>query len=271
MKTNLEERARRVARRAPWRVRPGGDSPPACPEGQTVGPPDFVGVGVQKAGTSWWFSLLSRHPGVFHPPRVHKERHYFNRFWQEPFDEAARTGYAKWFPRPSGYLTGEWTPRYMADFWTPPLIRASAPNAKILILLRDPLERYLSALTHHLRRGAPPTPDLAALAASRGLYHDQLRHVLGHFPTTQVLLLQYERCREDPAGQLEQTHTFLGLEAVRPHGLTDPVGRTPIDKPRLDPQLHAALVEFFLPDVKRLIAEFPEIDVGLWPNFSSLL
>ena len=45
------------------RGRTAGPQGPPCPPGMTIGPPDFVGVGVPKAGTSWWFSLILAHPG----------------------------------------------------------------------------------------------------------------------------------------------------------------------------------------------------------------
>jgi hypothetical protein len=81
-----------------------------------TGPPDFVGVGVQKAGTSWWYQCLVDHPLVFHPPRVAKERHFFDDPAMEHADRtevAAR--YSRQFPRPPGTVTGEWTPRYLYD------------------------------------------------------------------------------------------------------------------------------------------------------------
>jgi hypothetical protein len=53
---------------------------PVAPSGWTVAPPDFVGVGAQKAGTTWWYTLLSSHPGVHAPPGRRKELHYFDRF-----------------------------------------------------------------------------------------------------------------------------------------------------------------------------------------------
>ena len=66
----------RTGHLAPWE---DGLPPraPACPPGTTVGPPDFVGVGVSKCGTSWWFSLILAHPDVHGP--VKKELLYFNR------------------------------------------------------------------------------------------------------------------------------------------------------------------------------------------------
>ena len=55
------------------------DTPVLAP-GETNGPPGFVGIGVQKAGTSWWYRLVVDHPQVSHRPSIHKERHFFARF-----------------------------------------------------------------------------------------------------------------------------------------------------------------------------------------------
>src|SRR4051794_28721229 len=53
--------------------------PPSCPEGWSVGPPDFVGVGAQRCGTSWWHRLIVAHPDVCFNRELHtKEVHFFD-------------------------------------------------------------------------------------------------------------------------------------------------------------------------------------------------
>ena len=108
------------------------------------------------------------------------------------------------FPRPDGALAGEWTPGYMLDFWTPPLLRRAAPDAKLLVLLRDPVERFRSGLTLTENR---LTLGWSARAAAnggfqRGIYADQLLRLWSAFPREQVLVLQFERCVRDPRGEL---------------------------------------------------------------------
>ncbi len=103
---------RRLARRlrGPFPWDPGVIlKPPPCPEGNVRSPPDFVGVGCQKAGTSWWFLLLAQHPGVDVSLLAHKELHYFARFWRDGFTDADAAAYATLFPRLEGKLSGEWT------------------------------------------------------------------------------------------------------------------------------------------------------------------
>ena len=81
-----------------------------------------------------------------------KEIHFFDRFWDGREVPADLPGaYARQFPRPEGELTGEWTPRYMHDFWALPLLKAAAPEARILVMLRDPVDRYRSGIAREQR------------------------------------------------------------------------------------------------------------------------
>ena len=71
-----------LGRYAPWES--GFDfTPPPLGPGEAVGPPDFVGIGVQKGGTTWWYDLLMTHPRLYARADIHKERHYFDRFGAE--------------------------------------------------------------------------------------------------------------------------------------------------------------------------------------------
>ena len=64
--------------------------------------------------------------------------------------------YQRYFPVPEGAVAGEWTPGYLIDFWTPELIARAAPEARILVLLRDPIDRFRSGLTHQLATSREP-------------------------------------------------------------------------------------------------------------------
>ena len=69
--------------RGPKPMRP--PEPPSYPSGWRTGPPHYVGLGAQKAGTSWWKSLIHRHPAVHRAGGQPKELHFFDRSWEEPF------------------------------------------------------------------------------------------------------------------------------------------------------------------------------------------
>lgn len=249
---------------------------PDCPPGWSTGSPDFVGVGVQRGGTGWWFRTLRQHPRVVKLGGQPKELHYFDRFWRGEVPAGFAEDYHRHFPRPPGKVTGEWTPRYMADFWSLRLLHEAAPEARLLILLRDPVERFLSGLAKQLRKAQQRgvEPHLGALGDMlfRGMYHDQLRRVYEFFAPERVLVLQYERCREDPTGQMDATLSFLGLEPfdAPPDRLLGLRRRAAHDKPVLPDAMRADLAAHLREDVRRTAGLCPGIDLSLWPNFADL-
>jgi Sulfotransferase family len=248
---------------------------PLCPEGWRTGPPDFVGVGAQRSGTTRWFDLIVAHPDVASPLATRKELHFFGGFHAGGFTAADAAAYHDYFPRPEGQITGEWTPVYLAAPWTPSMLAAAAPDAKLLVLLRDPVERYLSGMEHHHRRARAAAQPLKALAPldafMRGLYHSQLTNLLAHFARSQVLVLQYERCVREPLSELRRTYEFLGLREAEAVPDLDARPNLQPDKPPLHPDARRALVEAYTDDVVSLVDGFPEIDLGLWPNFAQLV
>jgi Sulfotransferase domain len=246
---------------------------PACPPGWRTGPPDFVGVGVQRCGTTRWIRLIASHPEVVWPPSA-KELHYFDRFYVGGWTERDIDGYHKYFPRDGERKVGEWTPLYMSAPWVPALLAQAAPRARLLVLLRDPIERYLSGLQHDTGAAREQGVSLSRLAPLdafvRGLYHAQLTGLLAHFDRSQVLVLQYERCAKEPLAELRKTFSFLGLREVEfVPDLTIAPNRQP-SKPKLDARAQEAYVRAYHDDVTALAEAFPEIDLALWPNFAHL-
>jgi hypothetical protein len=243
--------------------------PPDIPPGWVTGPPDVVGVGAMRSGTTWWWLLLSEHERFAKLGIRHKEFHFFDHYLHAAtIDPAA---YHRYFPRPAGLLAGEWTPRYMFDYWTPHMLRRAAPEAKLLVLLRDPIQRFLSALAFTEGRGYPTTHVMLHQQYSRSLYGQQLRNLLSVFPPEQVLVLQYEQCAADPVTQMHRTLEFLDL---------DPAGWNPrfplhvrindskVAKPDLDPATRESLRTAFRADILSLFDLFPALDPNLWPTLS---
>lgn len=270
----LPEPMRRAVLHAGGRYAPWEDgfdfAPPRPGPGEVSGPPEFVGIGAQKAGTTWWFGLVASHPGVAHRDDIHKERHFFNRFAASSFGAGERARYHAWFPRPSGMVTGEWTPDYLHLGWVPPLLAEAAPRAKLLVLLRDPVERFRSGVAHHRGRNGALTAGAYSDALARGFYGQALSEWMRHFPREQMLVLQYERCVRDPLGELQRTYRFLDLPPFVPDEISERVNesRTQLALPG-DARLR--LRELYAPDVLSLVAGMPEIDTRLWPNFCSLV
>src|SRR2546428_10373980 len=187
--------------------------PPAAPPGWEVAAPDFVGVGAQRSGTTWWWWVLIQHPRVCFKRGLHtKEVHFFDALQDvEELDECDAERYHGWFPRVAGTVIGEWTPRYMFDLATPRHIARVAPDARIMILLRDPVDRYVSGFerTFVMARNSGVTlaeADVAADQAARGLYFPQVRRGLHAFPREQVPRLQYEHCRAQFEAEVGRTY-----------------------------------------------------------------
>jgi hypothetical protein len=261
----------RTGRFTPWA---NGHPPQAepCPAGMSIGPPDFVGIGVPKAGTSWWFSLIQAHPDVASPPV--KELNYFNRWFfrqlgadGEVSDDQLR-GYHAFFPRPPGSIIGEWTPSYLFAHRLPPILERAAPQANMLVLLRDPIERYQSDISR--RMPSRRLRNVRYKGVARGIYTPELAPWETTYPRHQMLVLQYEACTRDPVAQLAATYRFLGLDdSYRPRQLDARVNETR-SKRSVSPGFRDLLVEIYEPDVVTLARRYPEIDLELWPNFSHL-
>jgi hypothetical protein len=251
-----------------------GKPRPDVPEGWRIGPPDFIGIGVQKAGTTWWWKLLEKHPDTVGDI---KETHEVTRLgWRPMFDKDVQS-YHSFFPRPEGKIAGEWTPRYMTVPGAVDTMKAVAPDAKILVLLRDPVERYRSGVGQWQKRKERRGKRLNLWAGrkdayARSFYGFTLQRYVEAFGRDQMLILQFEKCRENPAREYKKTLEFLGLREWLPDEeiLGRPVN---VSKKRPSPKAldePADLVESLEDDVRLLLSFAPEIDLSLWPNFRHL-
>ena len=229
-----------------------------------VGPPDFVGIGAQRCGTSWWHSLIEQHPRVVPLGWGAKELHYFTGHWRA--GERSPEEYAAHFRRPAGLVAGEWTPRYLWDPWAVPALLEAAPAARLLVMLRDPLARLRSGVRHAAKHHGEPSADDVTDAFGRGLYAAQLEPVVRAVAPDQLLVLQMEQCVREPDRFLDLTFAHLGLDPHRPSGQgqrNEAVGA----EVRLAPEFEAAARARYAADAARLATLFPDrIDLDLWPG-----
>ncbi len=233
--------------------------------GERTGPPDFVGVGVELADSRWWYRLIADHPGVTSRDDVPVARHYLAHFLTRGFGPAEVDGYHRLFPRPAGLITGEWTPGYLAFPWVPPLLARAAPGARVLVIVRDPVERLLAGLVHSADRRRAQVGTAVSDAVDRGFYGAQLERLYAFVPPGRVLVLQHEKVVADPAAHLAATYRFLGLDDNHvPAGLVPPRSRR--RRPGLDPVTDARLVDLYAPDVDVLASLVPDLDLSLWPG-----
>lgn len=199
---------------------------------------DFIVIGVQKAGTTALFEYLSEDP-AFNLARV-KETHFFD---DEGVDWAAPdygAYHALFDDRPG--LRGEATPIYA--YWPCSLERIAAynPQIRLILMLRDPVERAFSHWKMEYARCAEKMPFSWCIRdgrrrlfdadpwgfhrefsyVERGFYGEQVERLLGLFSAQQVLVLRSDDLLRDPGAQLNRLNGFLGAPpppAVRPRAV----------------------------------------------------
>ena len=161
------------------------------------------------------------------------------------------------------------------------MLKRAAPEAKLIVLMRDPVERYISNLGLLKRAGAlkgevganelGTREHRTVEAMERSRYAMQLSWWLEHFPPERFLLLQYEACVADAQVQLDRTYAFLGL---RPQNASV----QEIARARKKAQEHVTLPDssrewlgqYYADDARRLREIMPELDLSLWKSIPPL-
>jgi hypothetical protein len=210
--------------------------------GPLRGLPSVLIIGTQKGGTTSLFNYMVRHPAVLAP--LTKEIHYFDLHYAQGITwYRGRFPYTRQLRR--GALTLDASPYYLMHPLVPERAARLLPQVKLIAVLRNPIDRALSHYQHEVRAGREPLALADALGQEadrlageeerlrsdpgyyswnhhrysytrRGLYLEQLRRWLQHFPREQLLVLQSEWLFRDPAAASALVYKFLGL---RPHRL----------------------------------------------------
>lgn len=222
--------------------------------------------------------LLAEHPefhvpdylqNLLRPNSLHfisvKERHYFERT-ASGFTDRHAEEYRNWFPKPEGKKTGEFTPRYMYDYWVAEQLKRSAPNTKLIVMLRDPVERYWSGV--HFSGMEPATFNEHF---QRGLYAAQLARWYHQFPRESFLLVQYEKFNKSPLETYSEICRFIGIDdTVEPATeKVDTIINETKGKTKMPDDLRSTLTTAFSLDVDELLSAHPQIDRSLWKNFAN--
>jgi hypothetical protein len=247
--------------------------------------PAFLIIGGQRCGTTSMYRTLAQHPAVLKAVR-HKGVHYFDTDY-----ERGRSWYLAHFPlrrsaravqRRLGVsaLTFESSPYYMFHPLAAERIAQDLPDVKVIVLLRDPVERAYSAHAHELARGYEDQDFETALALEdsrlegeaeklvadphyrshshqhhgylqRGRYIEHLERLEKVFGRDRMLVVDSQRFFEDPEPVHDDVLEFLGL----PH-TGYPVFEQHNARPRspMAPELRARLEEHFAPYDERLAA-----------------
>ncbi|HVY78853.1 MAG TPA: sulfotransferase domain-containing protein [Solirubrobacterales bacterium] len=234
--------------------------------------PDFLVIGAQKAGTTSLLSYLCQHPAV--RPPVRKEVHFLD----HEFERGPSWYRAHFARRRPGTVTGEATPYYLFHPLAARRAAAVVPGARLVVLLRDPIDRAFSQHNHERVLGFETLPFEAALAAeaerlageeerilaepryrsfchqhhsylARGRYVGQLQRWLECFDRDRVLVLAAEDLFADPRGVVLQTQEFLGLEPLPP---SDTSPRNARSYAPIEPALRERLTAGFAAENRRL-------------------
>jgi hypothetical protein len=235
-----------------------------------MGAPSFLVIGAQKAGTTSLYGWLQHHPAVSLSQT--KEVHFFDQHFHRGVD-----WYSSQF---SGPCSGEATPYYLFHPLAPQRAATVVPEARLIVLLREPVSRAWSHYHHVRRQGSEPLSFVDAIALeqlrlrgevdkmledgrytslnhqkysylSRGLYADQLERWLRFFPREQLLVLETGALHRQPQASLDAVCDFLGVPPVTLSSF--PRYNTGGGYPPLDPALAAELRGMYAPHNARLI------------------
>lgn len=203
--------------------------------GRPVQYPDFFIVGAAKSGTTSLYHYLSQHPSIFMPSV--KEPHFFADIKPDPSlhhmirrvstDEDYQTLFSG---AGAGQLKGEASPSYLWDVGAARRIHACCPDARIIILLRDPVERAYSHYLMDVREGLQHKGFLEALREDMaipekswgsapghlyvelGSYADHVRQYLDCFDHSQIFIGMFSDLKCDPAAFTATVLEFLGVD-----------------------------------------------------------
>lgn len=175
--------------------------------------PEFIIIGEMKCGTTALYRYICDHPMV--EPAKRKELAFFNAYYHKGME-----WYKSQFPDCENCITGEAT-GYLKFPDVAPRVYDAVPNAKLLLILRNPVDRAYSHYHMHLRKGKIQVPFEEAIQdhstyLDKGIYAWKLKRWMEVFPKEQFHIVQSEQLYKHPQKTLNETFKFLGLP---PHKL----------------------------------------------------
>jgi len=231
--------------------------------------PNFLIIGAQKSGTSWLAHNLRQHPDVFMPER---EIHFFDK------DYNFKKG-IKWYEKHfadsrSEKAIGEKTPDYLwangigVEGHLPDVhknIFEILPMCKLIVVLRNPVERAISAVKHIIRSGRiAPWHNIEDLLFGNkqhlieghgvldyGDYYRQIDDFLKFFNYDQTLILIYEEdIVNNPAEGIAKTCEFLGIDKTFEFaGLDKKRNENRVSWPRV-------VIGYYVPSLNKILSRF---------------
>lgn len=247
--------------------------------------PDFLGIGAQKSGTTWLYENLKRHPQLFLP--ASKEQHFFDQRLYRSY-----ASYGKCFAPAGERFAGEITPAYSAmDDDRVGLVHYLMPGVKLILLLRNPIERSWSQAVMELSiRPGRPLQDVADhelrsfLSSSpcrrRSDYPGIIERWSRRFPERQMHIAFYDDLSLKPRELLRNIFRFLEVSdspvwsdfplhlRVQPSSLV--ARQRPSEKTAIPTNILRFLIAQHKPEIEVLANRFP-IPVESWRAQCDLL
>ena len=206
--------------------------------------PDFLIIGAARSGTTSLYQYLVEHPNI--EPCVVKQLHFFDQYFQKGINWYRMNFPTIWKKfvfnkiKKKNFITGEATPYYLQNPQTPKRVYQANPNIKLILLLRNPVDR---AFSHYKRRLKNETEKLSFEDAtsqeesrikgemekmeknenyfsytyhrlsyiSAGLYAIHIKRWLQYFPKTQMLFLESDEFLRETPRIFSETLDFLNL------------------------------------------------------------
>ena len=188
--------------------------------------PDFICIGVQRAGTTWLYECLKEHPEIFVPET--KELHFFNdnyekgmKFYSSFFEEAD----------PVNQVIGELTPNYYHDLEALNRISKELPNVKIILILREPVARAYSHFQLSLTNQCNGMTFAEALVKrpiikELSMQAQFVTRALELFDEESLHIALYDEIQNEPILFIKKIYTFLGVNSCfEPTNLNKRVNR----------------------------------------------
>lgn len=165
--------------------------------GRSQTDPNFLYIGTDKAGSTWLYAVLSRHPEVYVAPG--KGLYFFSSHYDRGVE-----WYRQQFSGANGRRAiGEISHDYLYSPNAPERIAALNPDMKLLVCLREPVSRAFSAYLHRVKNGELDVPFEDAITrvpslVEHGRYHHYLRPYLERFGRDQIHIGNFDELRSAP-------------------------------------------------------------------------
>ncbi|TFG03344.1 MAG: sulfotransferase [Promethearchaeota archaeon] len=177
--------------------------------------PNFLGIGVERGGTTWLWSILKEHPQIYLCSFL-KEIKFFDKNFQKGLQ-----WYAKFFPSEAEaknyQAIGEITPNYIFAEKVPERIQKYLSNTHFIIILRNPVNRAFSSYKYSILNEGIKESFLEHLRKNeneikRGLYYQQIKNWFNFFPRDRFLILIFEEIIKEPKKAFQEIAEFLNVD-----------------------------------------------------------